>query len=319
MRFAISTVVVALALVGLFVGASRGGDEDDLRTLAGLPLKDEPRYRSPLGYLVFVVGDDKDSMRRIVVSFDRPPGHTDPDFAWVDRNSDDVLDRTEMITGAANRDIGGEIIFEVGTLDKKIEEVRVTLTGPQRDEIKVSGRWGEKKHFFFSERLLNDSGQLPTLSKVLSLAPIFRIGGTLKLEFAGSMPTKPGTELAPGARCEVHALLGWPGVGSGTFTSLACGYVPPTVDPILKVRIPRDSGSKEETVTLGQRRQPNEFRGGFDIPRDARPGESITIVPHVKLGDAKSATGPQLRLRLAARKDEETTKKDDGKKEHGQE
>jgi hypothetical protein len=296
--------------------AGHGGDESDLCTLAGQPLREEPKYRSHLGYMVFIVGEDKDSMRRIAVSFDRPVGHVDPDMAWVDRNSDDLLEHSELVTGAANRDINGEVLFELGALDKKIEEVRVTLSGDQRDEIKVSGRWGEKRHFFFSERLVGESGRPATLSKVLSRAPIYRIGGPLKLEYAGSMPLKPDTALTPGSTYEVHTLLGWPGVGEGTFTSLACSVVPATTDPFLKVRIPRSSGSKEESVPLSQRRAPNEFRGRLEIPRDARPGEQVTITPAVKLPE-NSVTGPMLRFKLVPREDEkkDSEKKDSEKKD----
>ena len=81
-----------------------------------------------------------DSGARVVVAFDCPPGQSDPDVAWCDRNGDGAIDQHESVTGAENRDIGGEVVFELGKLDRSLDRVRLVVGGTNPRDVRFAGR-----------------------------------------------------------------------------------------------------------------------------------------------------------------------------------
>lgn len=285
----ISLVLAASALASAALQVRAAPPEPELSKVGEQPLEREPAYRALAGYLILVVGEEA---RRIAVAIDRPNASADADVAWVDKNGDGVLEASERVFGAENRAIGGEIIFELGDLDKRFDRVRLTLYGTKKEEIQITGRW-DKKHTVWSDSLWGESTRPSRLAATLAEAPVYRAGGRVKIELAASTRLSREGTVVPGGKYEVHALVGFAGFGEGTFLSLATGFVPIATDPIARLKIPLQGAEKDLQVPLVKRCLGNSFRAEIEVPANARPGADVKItlsVPKLDKGQDGAAT-----------------------------
>jgi hypothetical protein len=218
----------------------------------------EPAYRSKPRYCLLVFGPWAKTRVWLVL---------DGDVLYADRNGNGDLTEPDKKIAATRDEYGGRV-FHIGSVQEGPlvhQDLTVTASSIPGDTI-ASLKELKKKNalaecYSITVRYEDRATPIPapSVSKRIEMeasgdeeqgwlqfadspkeASIVNFGGPLKLR---ETPEPAFSKWLAGQTAGVRAYVGTPGLGSGTFATIAYNLIPSTVRPLLEVTIPAAEGS----------------------------------------------------------------------------
>ena len=239
------TLTFVTYLVASFQAASADQPREPDLTKIDRKIRKQPKYASkrPLyGFLAF----GPKATTCVAAVFDKStPTSPEYDVLYFDRNANgDLTEANERIVGKP--DVTESLVFNAGSFtDPKTADVHTDIsfqmwidaeTNPFAVDISLKWKGKHVVHSGFAQRPTDDCSFQPSLKS----APVFWFGGEAPLR----VNRWGWTKLTIGKSQEIRLLLGYRGIGRGSFSALSDDYLPAKL-PILATLWYTDRSGKE--------------------------------------------------------------------------